>query len=474
MRNQTSFRLTTTLLPTDTSAKTTDVINKVDSCGCKFKPDFTEETVVLTNDDRTIMETTRAYSCNGALCFTKRGLSDDNTETEIANRKLTWNPWTLAFVTAWAWDRIDPDDNITWTGTQTYTGNLVSCGCATYNWILDTKKWVKYPNFANTTCLNAYANPYGWMFATVDDTWELYRYNAVTCCWDMVSSVALGTYEIRCCATAPSPWTANTVVTIAEPLKQIYLWENLVADGAYYADALIVWGWGGWNNAAWGWAWAVIYREMTPLRAENCVIVWAWWAEWCLWCKSSLWWIKADWGWVWNTAYPATCNWSAWGWSYWNGHWTYWNNWSPAWTEWSYTTCTGCWAWWWAWWEWWWPSQWGQGWWIWKKIEFSNWTSAYYAYGWWGASRFDCYNCSQYSHCWWGATCNYCGSGWWGWWLCDCWTCWWKAWKDWVVVVMYPTDWSYWIHCATWGTVTTCNWYTVHTFTSDWTFCVVN
>ena len=92
MRNQTSFRLTTTLLPTDTSAKTTDVINKVDSCGCKFKPNFTEETVVLTNDDRTVMETTRAYSCNGSLCFTKRGLSDDVTETEVANRKLTWNP----------------------------------------------------------------------------------------------------------------------------------------------------------------------------------------------------------------------------------------------------------------------------------------------------------------------------------------------------------------------------------------------
>ena len=64
MRNQTSFRLTTTLLPTDMTAKTTQVINKVDSDGNKFYPTFSEETVVLTNDDRTIMETTRASCSN--------------------------------------------------------------------------------------------------------------------------------------------------------------------------------------------------------------------------------------------------------------------------------------------------------------------------------------------------------------------------------------------------------------------------
>ena len=92
MRNQTSFRLTTTLLPTDTTAKTTTVINKVDSNGDKFYPTFTEETVVLTNDDRTVMETTRAICTDGALTFTKRGLSDDDSETQVPNRKLTWNP----------------------------------------------------------------------------------------------------------------------------------------------------------------------------------------------------------------------------------------------------------------------------------------------------------------------------------------------------------------------------------------------
>lgn len=180
MRNQTSFRLTTTLLPNDTTANTTTVINKLDSSGNKFYPTFTEETVVLTNDDRTIMETTRATCTNWTLTFVKRGLSDDVSATPIENRKLTWNPWTLAFITAWAWDWIDKDDDVTWTGDQTYTGDLNSYWKATYNWLLETKKWVKYPSFTNVAALEAYANPFGWMFATVDSTGELYRYNAVT------------------------------------------------------------------------------------------------------------------------------------------------------------------------------------------------------------------------------------------------------------------------------------------------------
>lgn len=188
MRNQTSFRLTTTLLPTDTTAKTTTVINKVDASGNKFYPTFTEETVVLTNDDRTVMETTRATCNNWVLTFIKRGLSDDVSGTQVDNRKLTWNPWSLCFITAWASDWIDKDDDITWTGNQTYTGNMTSMWKATYKWELVTEKWVKYPHFDTVADLEAYTSPFGWMFAVVDSTWELYRYNAVTEEWSLIES----------------------------------------------------------------------------------------------------------------------------------------------------------------------------------------------------------------------------------------------------------------------------------------------
>lgn len=174
MRNQTSFRLTTTLLPSDTTAKTTTVINKVDASGNKFYPTFTEETVVITNDDRTVMETTRAVCTDWVLTFVKRGLSDDDSETPVDNRKLTWNPWSLCFITAGAGDWIDKDDDIVWSGDQTYTWS------ATYKWELITEKWVKYPHFDNVAALEAYSGAFGGMFAVVDSTGELYRYNAVT------------------------------------------------------------------------------------------------------------------------------------------------------------------------------------------------------------------------------------------------------------------------------------------------------
>ena len=182
MKNQYSFRLTTTLLPTDTSAKTTQVINKTDSSGNKFYPNFTEETVVLTNDDRTIIETTRATCNNWTLTFVKRWLSDDDSETQIANRKLTWNPWTLCFITAWASDYIDPDDDRIWQWDQTYLWK------ALYKWALETEKWVKYPHFDSLEDLEDYWTPFGWMFAVVDSDWELYRYNDVEEEWAVVTT----------------------------------------------------------------------------------------------------------------------------------------------------------------------------------------------------------------------------------------------------------------------------------------------
>ena len=233
MRNQTSFRLTTTLLPTDTTANTTTVINKVDASGNKYYPTFSEETVVLTNDDRTVMETTRATCTNWVLTFVKRGLSDDNTETEVANRKLTWNPWSIAFITAWASDWIDIDDDITRTWKQTYTDDMVSQWKATYRGLLITEKWVKYPSFADVTELQAYENPFGWMFATVEDTWELYRYNAVTEQWDLVSTVELSQFIIRESSSKPASWTASNVITVSPEQHWIYLWEDVLLDLDY-------------------------------------------------------------------------------------------------------------------------------------------------------------------------------------------------------------------------------------------------
>lgn len=217
MRNQTSFRLTTTLLPTDTTAKTTTVINKVDADGNQFYPTFTDETVVITNDDRTVMETTRASCTNWAITFSKRGLSDDATETTVDNRKLTWNPWSICFITLWAWDIVDTGDSLNWKWDQTYTGD------ATYDWYLISHKWVKYPSFTNLAALEAYDSPFAWMFAVLESDWELYRYNAVTEQWDIVTT-----------STPAQPEKASTVtiwIVRGATDAELSAWTGTGSDG---------------------------------------------------------------------------------------------------------------------------------------------------------------------------------------------------------------------------------------------------
>lgn len=107
MLNQTSFRLASSLQPSSLSGKVTQVINKKNNSGDPYYPSFSNETVVLTNEYGTVIETTKA-SCdgNGNITFTARGLNDDYTETSIESKKLARNPGTICFVTAWAWDLV--------------------------------------------------------------------------------------------------------------------------------------------------------------------------------------------------------------------------------------------------------------------------------------------------------------------------------------------------------------------------------
>lgn len=472
MKNQTSFRLTTTLLPTDTTAKTTQVINKVDSEGEKFYPTFTEETVVLTNDDRTVMETTRATCTNWVLTFVKRGLSDDNTEEQVENRKLSRNPWTLCFITAGAWDWIDKDDDIEWTGKQTYTGELVSTNKATYKWQLVTEKWVKYPSFATLEDLNAYADPFGWMFATVDSTWELYRYNAVTEQWDLVSTVAQGTYEIRVSDEKPEEWTEETIVTLSPEKGWVYVGERVVTENPKYVDVELVWWWWGWSmgseggsacacfsyrcGGAW-WGWMVSCRQFvikTPCIYN--VIVWEWWKQWetnTPWCNgwdTKFWEITAYWWWGVGNARA-----TGWGW----GHGVdeklalYGDQWYSSGTWWSFGA-NGCsWHWWWwagsPWessWKW---CQYSIHWWNWRK-SFIDWCW-YWAWAGWA-------NCGEVR----------CHGEWWG----NCWSWWFlnTNWTDWIVLIRYPKDWSYWYKCAMWWIKKECWDYIIHCFTEDGTF----
>jgi hypothetical protein len=81
--------------------------------------------------------------------------------------------------------------------------------------MLETHKWVKYPTFPSLADLQAYEYPFAWMFAVLDSDWELYRYNAETEQWDVVTT-----------STPVQPEKASTIV----------IWTVRWADATEFAN----------------------------------------------------------------------------------------------------------------------------------------------------------------------------------------------------------------------------------------------
>lgn len=259
------------------------------------------------------------------------------------------------------------------------------------------------------------------------------------------------------------------------------------------ADILIVWWWGWWGAACckaewqWWWGWAVIEEHHYLLGWCSISVVvgawWAWWCaadsccDWCNWWNSCFWTLIANWGtggWGKRNASATSYsqNWTSWSWNLWWDSialaWSWWGwNWS-RWCRWAYIMCAAS-AWQFTWWDWWagsasnmtWQTAVYWWWWGW------GWECVYWYWQWWWGNWWIAWHawCAWTNWTWW----------WWGWgWQCAAaYRAWWNGWS-WVVVIRYWENWECGINCATWGTVTCCNWYIIHTFTSDWTFCIVN
>lgn len=308
--------------------------------------------------------------------------------------------------------------------------------------------------------------------------------------------------------------TAKSCLKASIEAKWVTVW-NSVSLSCYYKcvdeiqtwswyniDVLVVWWWwSGWwskyinsrnwypNWWGWGWGWWVI--EVLKGSFWNfygnsvCVQVWcaSWWCN--RWCDSYFGALKACWGWKWGRwrySDPwedgSTTWWSWWGWG--TCPWS-WNQWCP-WISWQWYAWADACPWQWAWWGWWawWPAIWCN-WGIWY-LSCITWTPTYYGWGWgWGWHSSDacawvwwCWWWWPWAYCWWVVN-NKCGTyyWWWGWGAtCDSWG---WPWYQWIVIVRYPTDWSYWFTTATWwNCCVTCNWYKIHCFTSNWTFTIVS
>ena len=268
--------------------------------------------------------------------------------------------------------------------------------------------------------------------------------------------------------------------------------DSISAGWWQYVDALIVWGWGGWNGSSgatfmwWGWGgWWVIMWNHTAVDKETTVIIW------CggLWVRSTdpnNWWDTCFWSLV------AKGGWAGWKWALeWYAWWSWWGGWWIC----NRTACDvlG-----WAWTYWYVTAQW-YSWWSWRSC-----TSNFYSWGggwaWWAGTTcgglwiISCISGTAQCYAWGGgwtglasAWCPWC-YWWWDWsWQYKCWcsaTTYWSWWGgshcckgwDWcqgIVIVRYPTDWSYGINSSTgWNCCYTCDGYCIHQFTSDGTFTI--
>lgn len=300
----------------------------------------------------------------------------------------------------------------------------------------------------------------------------------------------------------PVKWTKTSVQTDFESVQAIaeevapVVWSLWVLK---VIDLIAVWGWwAGWQawcNPSnwsvwwwWGWWWDVFAWLYLWTSTSYDVVIWCWWKtnSWkcCFTCAcffAYCWW--NDW---WDTHFwPLVVKW----WKWWSlcvnvMKMKWWDSWAwYVWVEW-YCTFGGWGGWWWAswawercvwsstncywmWWSWWhWKCWYGWGWWWWWDCR--CWWCAYdWWWAWWDNT---CWRWCNATNCWWG---------WWWWAVYSAQAClmpWW-CWAWWIVIVKYPADWSWSICCATWWTITTETiWdveYCVHTFTSNWTFCII-
>ena len=271
---------------------------------------------------------------------------------------------------------------------------------------------------------------------------------------------------------------AACILAIQTPIPEPFIDLLVVGGGGWWSaweDRYIYRWWWGW------WAGWYIYCEAYPLDKECSqynVLVWAWW----VWKNTSAaanvwhWWnscfgsIVACWGWQWW--YENWCDWWSWGWGWgnriwcwivwqWhNGWWIYWQ----YWWWWGWAAEAGC-NWkctcWWKWWDW--------------CLNSISWEAVYYS--WWGWGSW--YSCPGWLWwCWWWnwshANANWCDAPCYWWWWGGGWkngTCRWWNWCQWVVILRYKTDWTCWIKpSSTWWCKYTCWEYTIHCFTSSWTF----
>ena len=226
-----------------------------------------------------------------------------------------------------------------------------------------------------------------------------------------------------------------------------------------------------WSVRVWWWSincsWSPLdksrWTSCTLRKSEWCYSItnywWAWWNTqwwnancnrtcfWCAWYNSDKCDLVVNWAtpWWWHTSCITWQERTYWWW-WWNGYgrcdcfypWNYW------WASDKVLVLPSCWAW--AWWNWAWLDQYI------FRVNWYNWCSSCTMPNCCFTYTDEWNHCCHATYYWW----------WWGWWG--------WCWCQWIVIVRYPTDGSYWLSNDTlwWDITTAIIWWKewrIHTFT---------
>lgn len=139
---------------------------------------ITDASITLTNEARTSFELVVWTIATWTLTLSKRGIKQDQTLTEDATLKKEWRPWTIGYVTLFASDTLDID-NEWWTATIkndiTFTWDNTFSWTSDFNAEVTINNTLQIPTFADTNARDvAYSAPVTWNKCIINWVWEQY------------------------------------------------------------------------------------------------------------------------------------------------------------------------------------------------------------------------------------------------------------------------------------------------------------
>jgi len=120
LKNNYQFEFTDTLTTSWTSVR---ISNEKENGAVTT---FTNQYITVRSEDNSIVERMKGSAAAWVLTLTMRWLDQSDTDTQDAGLKREWREWSKAFVTYVASQHVDPRDDNTFAGTQTFNNVIVS------------------------------------------------------------------------------------------------------------------------------------------------------------------------------------------------------------------------------------------------------------------------------------------------------------------------------------------------------------